>query len=286
VQLAGIRGQRDQLLQCAFKAMRRGLFGENGYGLDSMGTEEVIRRLSPNDLQSYHRQLVVPNNGVLAVFGDVHAEAVRGALEVALANWQRGQLFGALNAQPVRRESRFDEARDKEQAVVALGFPGSTFDATDRCALELIQEACSDMGSRLFMRIRDELGLAYYVSATNFLGRTPGFFAFYCGTAPDKADLVEAELRAQAAALAKDGLTPEELTRAKAKIIGQRKIARQDLGGFALSTALDELYGLGYRHSQTEDQRYEAVTLDDVRAVAAKYLRAEASVVSIIRGKA
>jgi zinc protease len=285
VQLAGIRGQRDQLLQCAFKAMRRGLFGENGYGLDSMGTEEVIRRLSPNDLQSYHRQLVVPNNGVLAVFGDVHAEAVRGALEVALANWQRGQLFGALNAQPVRRESRFDEARDKEQAVVALGFPGSTFDATDRCALELIQEACSDMGSRLFLRIRDELGLAYYVSATNFLGRTPGFFAFYCGTAPDKADLVEAELRAQAAALARDGLTPEELTRAKAKIIGQRKIARQDLGGFALSTALDELYGLGYRHSQTEDQRYEAVTLEEVRAVAGKYLRAEAAVVSIIRGK-
>jgi zinc protease len=285
VQLAGIRGQRDQLLQCAFKAMRRGLFGENGYGLDSMGTEEVIRRLSPNDLQSYHRQLVVPNNGVLAVFGDVHAEAVRGALEVALANWQPGQLFGALSAQPVRRAPRFDEARDKEQAVVALGFPGSTFDAPDRCALELIQEACSDMGSRLFLRIRDELGLAYYVSATNFLGRTSGFFAFYCGTAPDKADLVEAELRAQAAALAKDGLTAEELTRAKAKIIGQRKIARQDLGGFALSTALDELYGLGYRHALTEDQRYEAVTLDDVRAVAAKYLRDEASVVSIIRGK-
>jgi zinc protease len=141
------------------------------------------------------------------------------------------------------------------------------------------------MGSRLFLRIRDELGLAYYVSATNFLGRTPGFFAFYCGTAPEKADLVEAELRAQAAALARDGLTPEELTRAKAKIIGQRKIARQDLGGFALSTALDELYGLGYRHSQTEDQRYEAVTLEEVRAVAGRYLRAEAAVVSLIRGK-
>ncbi len=284
VQLAGIRGQRDQLLQCAFKAMRRGLFGENGYGLDALGTEEVIRRLAPTDLQSFHRQLVVPNNGVLAVFGDVHAEAVRGALEAALAKWPRGQLFGALHAQPVRPEHRFDEARDKEQAVVALGFPGSTFESPDRCALELIQEACSDMGSRLFLRIRDELGLAYYVSATNFLGRTPGFFAFYCGTAPEKADLVEAELRAQAAALARDGLTAEELSRAKAKIIGQRKIARQDLGGFALSTALDELYGLGFDHARAEDERYAAVTLDEVRTVAARYLREEVSVVSIMRG--
>jgi zinc protease len=285
VQLAGLRGQRDQLLQCAFKAMRRGLFGENGYGLDALGTEEVLRRLSPTDLRSFHHQFVVPNNGVLAIFGDVHAEAVRGALEAALANWQPGQLFGALKTQPVQIQNRFDEARDKEQAVVALGFPGTTFAAPDRYALELIQEACSDMGSRLFLRIRDELGLAYYVSATNFLGRTPGYFAFYCGTAPEKADLVERELRGQAAALARDGLTAEELTRAKAKLVGQRKIARQELGSFALTSALDELYGLGFAHAQAEDLSYEAVTLDDIRTVAAKYLSSEAAVISIIRGK-
>lgn len=286
VQLAGIRGQRDQLLQCAFKAMRRGLFGENGYGLDALGTEDVVRKLSAGDLRSYHQRLIVPNNAVLAVFGDVHADAVRGALEAALGEWKPGQIFGALSAQPVATQSRFDEARDKEQAVVALGFPGTTFDSADRCALELIHEACSDMGSRLFVRIRDELGLAYYVSTTNFLGRTPGYFAFYCGTAPEKADLVETELRAQAAALASDGLTDEELARAKAKIIGQRKIARQDLGGLALSTALDELYGLGYGHSATEEERYSAVTREQVRAVAAKYLRADAAVVSVIRGNA
>lgn len=285
VQLAGIRGQRDQLLQWAFKAMRRGLFGESGYGLDSMGTEEVVRSLSPIDLQTYHRQLVVPNNGVLAIFGDIHAEAVRGALEAALADWRPGPNFDASNAGPIRHQSRFEEPRDKQQAVVALGFPGSTFDAADRCALELIQEACSDMGSRLFVRIRDELALAYYVGATNFLGRTPGFFAFYCGTAPEKADLVEAELRAQAAALARDGLTAEELSRAKAKVIGQRKIARQDLGGVALASALDELYGLGFDYAQSEEQRFEAVTLEEVRVVAAKYLRDDASVVSIVRGK-
>ena len=50
-----------------------------------------------------------------------------------------------------------------------------------------------------------------------------------------------------------DGLTDEELKRAKAKIIGQRKIARQDLGGLAMTTALDELYGLGYLHNDAED---------------------------------
>ena len=284
VQLAGLKGQRDQLLQCAFKAMRRGLFGDNGYGLDALGTEEVVGQLTAAGLREFHAALAVPGNGVLAVFGDVHADAIRGAIEAALGDWKPGRIFGPQTSQPRGTTPRTVETRDKEQAVLALGFPGTTFTAADRYALELVQEACSDMGSRLFMRIRDELGLAYYVGATNFLGRTPGYFAFYCGTAPDKIDQVETELRAQAAALCQDGLTAEELARAKAKVVGQRKIARQDLGGFALACALDELYGLGFRNHEGEDARYEAVTLDDVRAAAGRYLRPESSVVAIVRG--
>ena len=46
----------------------------------------------------------------------------------------------------------------------------------DRYALELIQESCSDLGSRLFLRIREQLGLAYYVGAQHFAGLLPGYF--------------------------------------------------------------------------------------------------------------
>jgi zinc protease len=285
VQLASLRGQRDQLLQCAFKALRRGLFGDNGYGLDSLGSESNIRRFNSSDIESFYRRLAVPNNAVLAIYGDIHAEAVRAEVEQAFQDWHSGSVFGTQATQPVVAIPRLDESRDKEQAVIALGFPGSSFDAPDRHALELLQEACSDMGSRLFMRIRDELGLAYYVGASNFLGRTQGYFAFYCGTAPEEVDRVETELRAQAEKIRIEGLTDEELARAKAKVIGQKKIARQDLGHLALSAALDELYGLGYAWGDQDDQRYEAVTADDVRAVAQRLLRPEASVVSIIRGK-
>ena len=55
---------------------------------------------------------------------------------------------------------------------------------------------------------------------------------------PEKAELVEKELLAEAELLRREGLTEEELKRAKAKVIGQRKIARQDLGGLAMTTAL------------------------------------------------
>jgi predicted Zn-dependent peptidase len=69
-------------------------------------------------------------------------------------------------------------------------------------------------------------------------------------------------------------------------VIGQKKIARQDLGGLALSTALDELYGLGYAYSDSEDALYEAVTLDQVKAVAGKYLKANALVIATVKPEA
>ena len=286
IQLAGIRGQRDHLLQCAFRAMRRQLFGETGYGLESLGTESSVQGLSAAALREFHAATVRPSNAVLAIYGDIHADAVRGAVEAEFESWSATAAPLAESApRPAAAAGRSEEKRDKEQAVLALGFPGTSFGSEDRYALDLLQEACSDMGSRLFLRIRDELGLAYYVGATHFPGRTPGYFAFYCGTAPDQIDQVETELRAQAELLRQNGLTAEELERAKAKVVGQRKIARQDLGGLALTHALDELYGFGHAHSDGDDARYEAVSLEAVRSVAERYFRPEVAQLAVIRGE-
>ena len=175
------------------------------------------------------------------------------------------------------------EPRDKKQAVMALGFPGLAMHDQERYALELIQEACSDLGSRMFMRIRDNLGLAYYVGAQNFLGLGTGYFAFYVGTEPSKVALVEEEMLKETELLRTSGLTPEELARAKAKVIGQKKIARQDLGHLAMTTALDELYGIGHQHIDREDALYEAVTLDQTRAAAQRSLNPNAVVIATVR---
>jgi zinc protease len=87
----------------------------------------------------------------------------------------------------------------------------------------------------------------------------------------------------EARLLAAEGFTAEELRRCKAKVIGQKKIARQDLGGLALAVALDELYGVGYQHIDAEDARYEAVTLEQIKRVARKYLTPDRAVIAVIR---
>ena len=120
------------------------------------------------------------------------------------------------------------------------------------------------------------------MGAQNFAGLVPGYFAFYTGTEPSKVAQVERELMAEASLLRTEGLSPDELKRAKAKIIGQKKIARADLGNLATTAALDELYGLGWRRMELDDARYESVTLEQVKSVAQKYLRSDACVVSLV----
>jgi zinc protease len=286
VQLAAIRDQKDHLLQSASLAMRRTLFGTTGYGLDALGTEASVLAIQVPDLKTFHSQFARPNNCVLAIYGNVATDQARAAVEKAFGAWQpnpgvaeqtRPAPIAALTS-----PSRVTETRDKKQAVLVIGYRGTTIGDADRYPLDLLHETCSDLGSRLFMRIREQLGLAYYVGAQNVVGLEPGYFAFYAGTAPDKAALVETELLKETHLLRTEGLTAEELKRAKAKVIGQRKIARQDLGGYAMTTALDELYGLGYSHTDTDDARYEAVTLDHIKQVAQKYLLADALVVAVV----
>lgn len=284
-QLAGIRAQKDQVLQLAVKAMRRELFGAQGYGLDTSGSEESVAALTLDQIRAHHRRLAVPNNAVLAIYGRVDTARVRAAVESVFGSWPSADagLSDLPSAPALDRSRTVEEERDKKQAVVVIGFRGAEMRSEDRHALELVQEACSDLGSRLFMRIRDELGLAYYVGAQNFVGLVPGYFSFYAGTEPGKADQVRREFLSEIGKLREEGLTAEELKRSKAKLIGQKKIARQDLGGLALTTALDELYGLGFGHSEAEDTRYEAVTLEQVRAAVRRYLDPAVHVLAVVR---
>lgn len=284
VQLESIREQRDHLLHSCSRAMRRALFGQTTYGLDSTGNETSVAKLSTKDLQDFHRRFTAPNNCVLAIFGDINTDRIRDAVTKTFGDWKKNPtlLTEIAKSAPLKEVRRATETRDKKQAVLVMGFPGVSVKDADRYALELVQEACSDLGSRLFLRIREELGLAYYCGAQNFLGVAPGYFAFYVGTAPDKVKLVEEELLKEAALLREQGLSAEELNRAKAKLIGQKKIARQDLGGLAQTVALDELYGLGYKNNDTEDAKYEAVTIEDTKQVAQKYLKPDALVISVV----
>ena len=81
IQLEMIRSQKDQLLQSCSQAMRRGLYGDAGYGLDPSGSEKSVTALPLSALSAFYKAMVVPNNCVMAIFGDVQSGKLKAAME-------------------------------------------------------------------------------------------------------------------------------------------------------------------------------------------------------------
>jgi zinc protease len=283
-QLASIKAEDDRITTVARNLLKPRLYGSHPYALRSLGIPITVSNLTPAQLKEYRDQLVVGNNGVLSIFGAVKPTEV---LELA------GRDFGSLpsgslalehpaSAVPLTSSVETSAERQKQQAVVMKGFLGTSIASSDRPALELIEEASSDLGSRFFVRIREKLGLAYFVGASNSTGLAPGAFVFYLGTDPKKVDLARREFNDEIAKLAEEGLTQEELDRAKAKLIGAEAIRNQSNAALGGLCATNELMGLGYEHNKVRTEEIQKVTLDDIKRTAQKYFRDGKSVEVVV----
>jgi len=215
----------------------------------------------------------------------VKAAEVKQLFEQALGGMKPGELAltDAHPAAPLSKTETVESRKEKAQGVIMVGYRGADLFSPDRYALELIDEASSDLGSRFFIRIREQMGLAYYVGASQMQGLVPGLFAFYLGTDPQKIEPVKTALLDEIRKLASDGLTNEELTRAKKKLIGQQEIANQSNDSFGYHCALDELYGLGFDYYKKLEHDVDAVTLEDIKRVAVKYFRDQPYVLATVR---
>jgi zinc protease len=285
IQLAGIKEEQEEVTTVARNLIRENLFPHHPYGLRGSGRPETVEKISRADLLDFHKNYVVGKNCVIAVYGDVKAAEVKALVEQALGKLPAGEpaLKNAAAALPLAKEATVEENKDKAQAVLMVGFQGADIFNPDNVPLQLIDEACSDLGSRFFIRVREKMGLAYFVGSSQMLGLVPGMFVFYLGTSPEKVDAVQTELVDEIGKLSREGLTEQELARAKEKLIGQQEIRNQSEDAFAYATALDELYGLGFNHYKELKSEVAAVTMDDIKRVAATYFENKPSVIAIVR---
>ncbi len=285
VQRAGMKAEEEEMTAVARNLLRRTLYTGHPYALRQLGTSESLERLNAEALSKFHNRHFVGKNGVIAIFGDVKAAEVKTLVERYFGAMPEGEeaLTAPPTPQKLENTATVEEFRDKHQAVLMVGFLGTDFSSPDRHVLELIDEASSDLGSRFFIRIREEMGLAYYVGSSQTPGLCAGLFVFYLGTSPEKTEEVKTEFLSEIQSLASHGLTKVELARAKEKLIGRDQIRNQSNESLAYRSALDELFGVGYNDYLNVPARINGVTLQDVQLVAQKYFKDTSSVIAVVR---
>src|SRR2546430_146477 len=234
VQIAGVKQEEEQLTTVARNIFRQALFTDHPYALRANGSAESVQQLAQKDLVGFRDKYLVGKNGVISVFGNVNASEVKQLFEQALGKMKPGSLAltDAHAAPPITKVENVESNKEKAQGVIMVGYRGVDMFNKDRHALELIDEASSDLGSRFFIRIREQMGLAYYVGASQMQGLVPGLFAFYLGTDRQKIEPAKTALLDEIRKLASEGLTDEELARAKKKLVGQQQNAVQSNDSF------------------------------------------------------
>src|SRR5437016_3704609 len=181
--VAAIQQEEEQLTTVGRNIMRQALFPQHPYALRSNGSVESVQRLTQKDLLEFRDRYVVAKNGVIYVFGNVKAAEVKQLVEQTLGKMKPGALAltDAKPSLPLPKTETVESRKEKAQGVIMVGFRGASLSSPDRYALDLIDEASSDLGSRFFVRIREQMGLAYYVGASQMQGLVPGLFSFYLG---------------------------------------------------------------------------------------------------------
>jgi zinc protease len=283
--ISAIRENAEDPISVAFQKLRPSLFGQHGYGLNSLGTEESLGCLNREQLIAHHQQYFTATNSVISIFGDLDLDATAAMVQQQFAHMPRGEQ-SETPTQDHLTPANHDLHLDKQQAVITVGFTGVGASNPDTYALELINDYCCDMAGPLFSKIREELGLAYYVSATQFHGVNTGMFAFYLGTSPDQLDLAKKHLLEEIQTIAEHGIPDDKLESVKTTWLASHALANQKIGSLARLSAIDSLLGFEPDHHLNAPDHIRALTGNDIRKAAKKYLGSSEPVIVTVTPEA
>ena len=270
-QLADLQQDADDVVTVGRKLVRQKFFGAHPLGIDAHGTIEGIKAIKPADLAALWKRLGVARNVVLVAAGDFDPKVLTPKLKAFLAKLPRGTAPKRTAVFTAPGEAGdFIEKQPREQAVVFQAFPGPGLLADDYYIGEVADELFSGMSSRLFERVREEKGLAYFVRSSRVTGVDAGMFMFYAGTAPATADEVLAEIDAEIARVQAGEVTIEELVRCQTRLKAGRRMGLQTNGARAMHAGLNTLYGLPVDDAATYDAHIDGVTIADLKAFATK----------------
>jgi predicted Zn-dependent peptidase len=268
--LEELRMYQDQPQEYVQNLFEELVWPEHPLGRDIAGTEESVARLTRDDILEYANAHYRLPNLVIAAAGSLDDAAT---LEVVKP---RLMLPADLNgAAPALAPSLLDgprlllRRRKTEQAHICLGVRAPSYLHPDRYAIDLMNTVLGEgMSSRLFLSIRERLGLAYDVHSFTQKHRDTGYLAVYIGVDPKKAvEAVNAAI-AECRKLQEDEVTPEELERAKEFTKGRLRLELETTNGVAFWLCYQELLLKEIRTVEEEVAQIDAVTAADINRVA------------------
>jgi predicted Zn-dependent peptidase len=273
-EINGVVDTPDDLVYELFGAT---LFPDHPYGWPILGTAETVGALQVEHLRTAHARGYYPGNCVIAVAGHVDHETVLAELD--RLGWSAGDPQDAMppvDSTTARRGVRQQVHRELQQVHAVLGIDTIAVKDPRRWGMALLATALGGgMSSRLFQRVREELGLCYAVYAWHATYRAGGVFGVYVGTQQGTADQAVTAIDAELARLAREGLPAGDLDDARGQLKGQLMLALESTTSRMNRLASHVLNDEPYRPLDEILRLVDAVTPDESADLAATFLAPE-----------
>jgi predicted Zn-dependent peptidase len=254
-------------------------YGDTPIGRPILGTIESISSMSRNTVFNYYKKKYLPQDLVVAVAGNIKHKRVVAMVEEALS---RDNFLDVMAAPVIRPNTPIRNTKQQsvgllykksEQAHMFYGMEGVARADERRFAMGVLSAALGGgMSSRLFQEIREKRGLAYsvYAYAQQFAGS--GVLGFYAGCNPTKAVEVVEIIRDILSDVADNGMSHEEIERAKGAVRGSLVLSQEDTGSRMSRIGKNEIV---YGQVMDFDDILKAisrVSAQDIREIASEFL--------------
>ncbi|MFN8667314.1 MAG: pitrilysin family protein [Gemmatimonadaceae bacterium] len=249
------------------------LWGDHPYGYSILGTRETVSSLGVAELRALHARGYQPRHIVVAAAGNVeHGRLLEALRDTGWEDVPHGDDEPAVQPPACRPPGVRHVERESAQTQIVLGIPTVRYGDSRRYAVSLASTLLGGgMSSRLFQRVREEMGLAYSVSSFHSYHTDSGTHGVYLATAPENAPLAIDAVRTEMRAVAEQGFTPEEVAAGRGQMKGQITLSLESSSSRMYRAAATELYGEPYRPIDDVLAQIDAIRDEEVAAMAAAF---------------
>jgi len=187
-----------------------------------VGKESTVKRIDRNRILNFMRKRYKPENVVISVAGHFDESYLINLCERYFGDWESYlESKDTNNSKPIFKRGAVIKSKKSDQAQIAIAFEG--FGQEDENVYKLLVVSNilgGGMSSRLFQKIREELGLVYSINSFVSTYKDVGMLIVYAGTSPKNVRMVYKEILNQIKLLIRGNLTPDEVEVAKQQIKG------------------------------------------------------------------
>jgi len=285
--LSDIREKYDDPMRICIENCDSLIFKSHPCGMPVTGTEKTIKNIHKKDITDFYDNYVHGENLYISAVGNFNREDIITEFEHAFKRKADStkEFPCPAKEEAAKKMRKSIKKKDIRQSSIAIGFLGPSIESDDYINFIVLNSILHGMGSRLFIELRDIQGLAYVIFCYLEHGMENGSFKAYIGTSPELEEKAIKALLWELEKVRNEGVTEEELRKAKNMIKGRYEIALQERIARATKYSSYEILGLGYDRVKKYPVLIDNVTLEDVNNVAKKYFDLKNYSLSVIRPK-